>query len=537
MIYTIKIGKKRSLSNKKKTINTERIQIYDIATDIAKTELEQRKTSYYIKLLFIALGIVSLCTIVICLIVFFTMKKKVNSEGIPNESNFVINTNVKSLSQFLMKSYQKHNSVSNVINSSFSVFTQAKYDIYTLNESNPEQNTSLYTKKYKTIIIINSQCISFEENNKNCELDKYLDLTIKNKTNISITNENIEEIKKAILPICIIEHTDNNIIFTITCPENLSENLKNNIISAFQSIKPISSKENYNNYNLAGYTINAINNHKEINIFDKRCDYDNDNYNCETITNLTTDYMGNLEKINKISKFEMNKDDKNKYYNNFNYSFENITTHKDDNNNEDNFKYNLNIILELIKPLMKKEDLITINMLNNLTNNISNFHFSKRKLEDDENTGYIDVKEESFFNQQLFGVNLGINLKNDFGLGNLENAKVISELIRGEDTKLLLNEQIITNINKTLTEFIMLSKAGNKLAYSLYQQLNESFTSLKNIINSNITYLNNLLSFTDLSSVFDSTLAINNLKEVPTDIISVSLNLYRNKNIVKISME
>ena len=532
MILTI--GKrKRSLSNKKKIKSQRRIetQINTIETiDYIEKEPEQRKSSSYIKILSLALGLVSLCTIAICLIVFFTMKKKVKSKGIFNESNFVINTNVNSLSQFLMKSYQKHNSVSNVINSSFSVFTQAKYDIYTLNESNPEQNTDLYTKKYKTVIIINSQCISFKENNKNCELDKYLDLTIKNKTNTSITNENIEEIKKAILPICIIEHTDNNIIFTITCPENLSVNLKNNIISAFQSIKPISLKENYNNYNLARYTINSINNHKEINIFDKRCDYSNENYICETITNLTTDNMGNLEKSNKVSKFEMIKDDKNKYYNNLNYSFENITTHKDGNSDEDNFKYNLNIILDLIKPLMKKEEFITINMLNNSTNNISNFHFSKRKLEDEENMNYIGVKEESFFNQQLFGVNLGINLKNDFGLGNLENAKVISDFIRGEDTKVLLNEQIITNINKTLEEFIILSKAGNKLANSLYQHLNESFISLKNIINSNITNLNNLLSFTDLSSVFDSTLAINNLKEVPTDIISTSLKLYHNIN-------
>ena len=351
------------------------------------------------------------------------------------------------------------------------------------------------------------------------------------------TNENIEEIKEAILPICIIEHTDNNIIFTISCPENLYENLKNNIISAFQSIKPISSKENYKNYSLAGYTINNVNNLIEINIFDKRCDYSNDNFNCETLRNLTTDSMGNLQKSMKISKFEMIKDDNNKYSNIFNCSFEEITTQKDDNNDEENFKNNLNIILELIKPLMKKEEFISLNELNNSTNNNSNIHFSKRKLEDKENLNIFDVKEESFFNQQLFGVNLGINLKNDFGLGNLENEKAISNLIRGEKINKLLNEQIFTNINQTLTEFIILSKAGNKLANSLYQHLNESFTSLKNIINSNITNLNNLLAFIDLSSIFDSTLAIDNLKELPNNIISTSLNSYHNINTLNNTIE
>jgi hypothetical protein len=239
------------------------------------------------------------------------MNKKIKSEANTEKFDFVIKTENNSFSQYLMKSSQKHDSISNMINSSFSVFTEAIYDVYTLNESFPEQNTDLYTKKYKTVIIVNSQCFSFDknENNTDCKLNKYLDLTIEKTNNSGIRrieenekNEEIkEEIKELILPICIIEHTDNNIIFSVTCPENLSENLKNSLISAFQSIKPISAKENYKDYNLARYKTNKVDNKIIINIYDKRCDDSNKNYICETIRNVITDRFGNIKNSNKIN--------------------------------------------------------------------------------------------------------------------------------------------------------------------------------------------------------------------------------------------
>ena len=52
------------------------------------------------------------------------------------------------------------------------------------------------------------------------------------------------------LPICLIEHSNDNIILSVTCPESLSENLKNNIILAFKSIKPNFSRGKIQNNNL-----------------------------------------------------------------------------------------------------------------------------------------------------------------------------------------------------------------------------------------------------------------------------------------------
>lgn len=206
----------------------------------------------------------------------------------------------------------------------------------------------------------------------------------------------------------------------------------------------------------------------------------------------------------------MIKNDNIKYYNSLNYSFEDITFQKDRNIEEENFKYNLIIILELIKPLMKKEEYITLNISNNITNNESKLFYSKRNL-GKESINYFGIEEESFFFLPLFGVNLQLNLKNDLGLGKLRTTKITSSYIQGLNIEELSNYEIFTDINDALNEFINLSKAGNKMAHSLYSQLNESFINLKDSINLNINNLNNLLVFKDLSSIFDFSLSIENL--------------------------
>ena len=478
------------------------------------------------KYLYIILIIVFACSIIICLSVLLTLNKKVKNENIIDESNFAINTEVNKLSQYLMKSSQVHYSMSNSNNSTLSVFQIAKYDIYTLNESLPEKEIDLFSKKYTTAIIVNSQCYEFKNNKNNCELKKYLDLTIKNQNNLRRNYENIDEIKQVILPICLIEHSNTNIIFSVTCPETLSENLKSNIISAFQSIKPNLIKENYQNYNISGLTFNITNNETNINLFDKRCEQKskNENQSCETIRNITADRLGNLQKSIKLTNFEKIKDSKNEYYNKINCVFENISN--ENNAVEENFKYNLNLILELIKPLMKKEIYMTLDMLNNSTKNKSNYS-TFRKLED-ENLNYSGFKQVKFFSKSLFGINMELNIKNDFGLDKGENTKVISNLIRGEKTDEISKDETFTNLYEIMNNFISLSKAGNKMANLLYLKFNETFSNFINDIISNITILNNLLVFKDLSSIFDSTLAIDNLRELPNSIIISSQNLYSN---------
>ena len=316
------------------------------------------------------------------------------------------------------------------------------------------------------------------------------------------------------------------IIFSVTCPESLEENLKNHIISSFKSIKPNSSKDNYKDRNLVNLEINKTNDQIDINIFDKRCDNINENQTCETIRNLTTDIYGNLKRSYKNYKYELITDNNKKYYISYNYTFEDISPKIDMDSKLENFKYNLNIVLDLIKPFMKREE-YNITLPNNSTNKNTNSKKDLRKLES-FNSYILGVKNKSYYSQYIFGINLDLSLKNDFGFENSQNTKIISKMIRGERIEELLQDQVFSNINETLEKFVSVKKGGKSLAESLLRKTNETFSNLKNSLNVNIAELNDLLYFNDLSSIFDSSLAFDNLKEVPYSIISISNTLYSN---------
>ena len=454
----------------------------------------------------------------------FINNKNADNKEKTIKSNSIINTKIKSLSQFLMNSFQTHLLSSNKAPMEYSVFIKAKYDIYTLKETLLSENEK-DSKIFTTAVIINSQCLQFKEGKKNCELEDYLNLFIKNKSNLKIKNENIEELKEVILPICLFEHTDNNNILYISCPETLSKTLKNNIISAFQGIKPLLLDKNLDN-NLIKTTITDDEKTINISISDKRCNNikENDQQKCEIIKNFTIDKLGNMKASKIITKLEINKskDKSNKYYSQLNTTFEDVSNKNDNKLNEANFKKNLNILLHLINPLMKKEQYFTKEIKEENENDAKN----NRKLEDDINN--LSMKDQAFFNQSILGVDLILSLKNDFGFGKNEKAKIISNLIRGSKRIELSHDELFTNLHAILNKFITLSQAGNKLANQLYKYLIESLTNLKKDIISNINDLNNLLHFDDLSSLFDSTLAINYLSILPKNKIKNNISCFLN---------
>ena len=474
--------------------------------------LKEPRKFLYFNLKRIIFHIIFVSVIFICLFHFFTQNAKPLNDGEIIEYKYADNTKTGTLSQFLMRLSQNHYSISNKTIFDNSFFMKAIYDTYTLSQSLSKNENNLYSTIYTTAIIINSICFEFDENKTNCELETYLDLTIKNRKNLQMDKNTPKEIKEAILPICLIEHFIDNNILSVACPETLPDNLKNNIINAFQSIKPNLSKDKI---------INKIDNYgnNEYIIIDEKCKNNNNNENgqiCESTEKISVDNNGNLKSNNKKYKYGFIKDDNNKHYNNYNYSFEEKINKNGDNSIENNFKYNLNILLELIKPLMKKEKYIKTNRMN-------------RKLEDKniENYGFT---EDSFFAQSLFGINILLNIKNDFGLGKMENSKLITNLIRGSNNIELYHDEISTNINETLNKFVALSKTGNKLASLLYQNLNKFLSVLPDKILSYMNDLNNLLYFEDLSSIFDSVSEIDSIKTLPYSIISSSKNLYANIN-------
>ena len=74
------------------------------------------------------------------------------------ESNFKVSSKTNNLNQVLMKSNLKHSSISNEVESTtLSVFTKAKFDLYTLNESYAgEDSKEFYSRKFSTVITINT---------------------------------------------------------------------------------------------------------------------------------------------------------------------------------------------------------------------------------------------------------------------------------------------------------------------------------------------------------------------------------------------
>ena len=173
------------------------------------------------------------------------------------------------------------------------------------------------------------------------------------------------------MPICIIEHSDTNIILSIICPKTLSNNLKNNIILAFKNIKPNLSKIKIKNKNEANIKINNKKGKLSINIIEKSENNQNQKY--EIIKNIITDKNGNLEIINKTTKYEIFEKDKIKYEIFVENSFENMSIKKKNSIEEIFFRQNLNIILDLINPLMEKQKYSELNLSNNYFTNEFSF--------------------------------------------------------------------------------------------------------------------------------------------------------------------
>lgn len=160
--------------------------------------------------------------------------------------SFRISSKEKILTQLSQKSFQIYETISNNEKTSYSFLNKAIYDIYTINSTSSSNSENIfYTTKYTTVITVNSLCskVSINPEEDDCQLGKQLDLNQKNENNLRRNEENVEDlIRQAILPICIIEHTDTNLIISLTCPETLDPSYKEDIIRAFSNIKPDSMK-------------------------------------------------------------------------------------------------------------------------------------------------------------------------------------------------------------------------------------------------------------------------------------------------------
>jgi hypothetical protein len=213
---------------------------------------------------------------------------------------------------------------------------------------------------YRTVITVNSLCskVTFDFDKDDCELEEKLNLNKRNDNNLEKNEENPKDlIRKAILPICIVEHTDTNIIFSITCPETLSKNFRDDILRAFSNIKPCSIKGFDLDKEYADTRKEEKNDKIYINSFDNICSNPNIDPSKTMICNLTknviTDKEGNVisSKISNVTKTII--DENNFSLNNFTYEFKNIPKENSDSFDETIYKTNLDSIFSLTKEIMK----------------------------------------------------------------------------------------------------------------------------------------------------------------------------------------
>ena len=398
--------------------------------------------------------------------------------------SFKINTKKNFLTQLSQKSYKTYQTTVNGEKTTMSILNKAIYDIYTINSiPSSKQNKIIYDSIYTTIITVNSLCakLSYDLSDNDCELEQYLDLNKKDNRNLRTNEENDEDlIKNTIIPICLIEHTDTNLIISMTCPENLEDSFKNDIIIAFQNIKPDSMKGYEYDKNL----VNTITEEKDdkiyITSYDNICSEPNTDPTktiiCNLTKNIVTDKEGNLISIKttRIENTIQNK--KNSFINNYIYECENIPKENSTSFDQETFEINYNFLLSMIKPYMKKEtyiqsfkDFVEYLMLDEPSQEKSTLRYLSKQ---DSSNKFI--QEENIFNITLLSnFSVFFDLKNDIGLGQDNNAKAISiHNVNDENITELSDKRKMSNLNETLYKFIILSKSGNILAQKLYEKLN-----------------------------------------------------------------
>ena len=485
----------------------------------------------------IIIGAILIVAIIIATVVPLTQKTKHEENMVIKNifsPAFKINSKEDTLTQLLLKSSQNYETIKNGEKSPYIIYTKGIFEIYTLNSSfPPEEDKIYYNKKYTSTITVNSICnkLSLNENESDCELETILDLNKRENKNLRRNEENEELIQKAILPICIIEHTDTNIIISLTCPDTISNSFKNDIIQAFQNIKPNSTRISVSGNNKLDITDIKGNNNIYIDIFNNKCSDSNINnvksMKCNTAKNIITDRKGNLfSSIKKITK-NIVYNENNIFSQNLTYDFQVLNQQNSSKFNPKIYKSNLNIFFSKTSSLMKKEIYI---------NNFTSYFLELSKIQEEnsdirnieeqliENRG---IQEENIFTKTIFDIPIELNIKNDIGLGKeRKNAKAFSIYnINNDYSDIISFSNFQSNLNVILNEFISLSKSGNKLANQLNKELNEPLMKLKYIINEKIEQINNYLANKDLSEIFDSTNILKEIETLPYDFIPIIQNL------------
>ena len=528
----------------------------NLGGSLSNTEEIERRKCLFKKIIFPIIGIL-LIAVIIVLIVLFVKKPNnknniIDSQSSNNinqneedgkdkeinpinpsmenkiahiETEFEFNTTIHDLKRVFVEQKYEEEIMTEGVKSNIFVDRKTNYDIYIISEEDPdEENKNFYNKKYTASISISSQCISMK--NEDCIPQKMIDMTKINHRNIRSLEE-IKDLKDIPVPLCLFNLTDNDVILSMTCPESLQKNIKENMILDLYFFRPPAIKRPDKQKGNITITKMIENNKQFIRETNGGiCDIpDSFNSFCTTDMNTTTDLNGNIIRYDEVSFTNITRSENNYYIKN------KITKLIDQTENLPKidrvlFEEGLNKLLSKMEPYMEyKEEFSTENFkqLYKLSKNITDKDENIRSLRS-EKGGPITSEEELFFFEHYGGVKIFLNLFDDIGY-NTESMKAFANIKIDDFKKELSTLKEFTNIGDILDKLIILSESGNRLATALFNEIVADFGNITDIVKENITNINNLVIYKDLSELFDSTLSIDSLKILPIAIIQESSDL------------
>ena len=409
------------------------------------------------------------------------------------------------------------------------------YDIYIIDEQDSdEENKYYYDKLYTCALSIQSECYS--STNEDCNPKQRVDLTNSIRRNLeekrNLESKNNTDLKGKQIPICLFTLTNNDVITSISCPESLPETKKKSIILDLYFFRPPGlkrlTKENVNS-TITRKTVGDRKCIREIN--GGICDIENAQLSfCTTDMNTTTDLENNILAYDEEAIMNITLDADNSYIKTKITNLKDISN-KVENLNPQIYEEKLNIIIQKLKPYLKYEELFSKDQFYEFYILSKNGSAALKKLQKRKlyNSNEKMVKRENnlvnLFSPDI-GISVDITLYNNAGINSdfMEaKSKLYIESNKTEDIS--SSKESSRSFNQIIKELYILSKAGNHLATELYTKINTTLEDMTTKINKEISKLFELVEYTELSEIFDSTLSLDEIKYMPFSIIQESTKL------------
>ena len=521
--------------------------------------IKQFFRKYKLPIILISASIIFLIVVLLIVLKIFSKKKKENNNIINNDTQNIDDDNNKNFIEpfidganlrkefniitkigdlkrvsVIQKSEEEVKMNKDIIKTE--IIRKTLYDIYFESEEDAsEKNKIYYSKMYKGIISIRSECTM--PNSEDCTPLPLIDLT---SESLNFDQMNPNEFENNSIALCLFNITDNNVITTISCPEALPENKRNEIILDLYFFRPPAVERADKKGDNITLTIKDENNMTKIHETNGGyCNiYNNLNSKCTTDMNTTLDSKGNLIIYDEQAFTVINYDENNTYVKNKITNLKDVSEniHKKD---IENYENSINSLLPLINPYMKEEEQFSQKEYNDLYNVIKdkkNQNSSEhqtyapkktrntfRNLQYNTN-GQQEIAKTEFFTNKITPVQIDLDFKINTGIN--------SQIMGANGSIIFDNHEIVYSsieeisiLQELIDKLVSFSKAGNLLASKLYDKIYDKLEILTNILSEQIKSLEGLLTYHDIYHIFNSTFIEYSENVYPKEILEISKQL------------